>query len=77
MHYAQLCLRQCETHQVGDFDLAFAYEAVARAWACQGNLGEAEKFDRLAEAAGHQIAEAEDRELFFADLRKPPWYGLK
>lgn len=61
----------------GNFDLVFAYEGVARAWACQGNRGEAERFDRPAEAAGHQIAETEDRELFFSDLSKPPWYGLK
>lgn len=77
LHYAQLCLRQCEVYQVGDFDLAFAYEAVARALACQGDFGEAKKFYRLAEAVGHQIAEAEDRELFFTDLCQPPWYGLK
>jgi hypothetical protein len=77
LHYALLCLRQCEDHQIDDFDLAFAYEGVARGWACQGNLVEAEKFYRLAEAAGHQIAEVEDRDLFFDDLRKPPWYGLK
>jgi hypothetical protein len=46
---------------------------VARAWACQGNLVEAEKFYRLAEAAGHQIAKAEDRDLFFDDLSNPRW----
>jgi hypothetical protein len=77
LHYAQLCLRQCEDNQIGDFDLAFAYEALARAQACQGNLIEAEKCYRLAEAAGHPIAEADDRELFFSDLSKPPWFGLK
>jgi hypothetical protein len=77
LHYAQLCLRQCEDNQIGDFDLAFAYEAVARAQACQGNRAEAEKFYRLAEAAGLQIAETDDRELFLSDLAKLPWYGLK
>jgi len=77
LHYAQLCLRQCEVNQIGDFDLAFAYEAVARALACQGDLVEAGKYYRLAEAAGDQIAEADDRELFSSDLLKPPWYGLK
>jgi len=77
LHYAQLCLRQCEVNQIGDFDLAFADEAVARALACQGDFSEAERFYRLAEAAGHRIAEADDRELFFSDLIKPPWHGLK
>jgi hypothetical protein len=50
---------------------------MARAWACQGQLSEAEKLYRLAEVAGQQIAEADDRELFFANLSKPPWYGWK
>ena len=77
LHFAQLCLRQCEVKQIGDFDLAFAYEAVARAQACQGNLVEAEKFYRLAEAGAPEIAETDDRELFLSNLAKPPWYGLK
>ena len=72
LHYAQLCLRQCEVNQIGDFDLAFAYEAVARALACQGDLVEAGKYYRLAEAAEDHIAETDDRELFLSDLRKPP-----
>ena len=77
LHFAQLCLRQCEVKQIGDFDLALAYEAVARALACQGDFIEAERFSRLADAAGHHIAETDDRELFFSDLSKPPWFGLK
>ena len=30
VHYAQSCLRQCQEQHIGDFDLAYAYEAVAR-----------------------------------------------
>ena len=77
LHYAQLCLRQCEVNQIGDFDRAFAYEAVARALACQGDFSEAERYYRLAEAAGSKITETDDRERFLSDLAKPPWYGLK
>lgn len=76
-HYARLCLRQCEEHRIGDFDLAFAYEAVARAAACAGDYTEAEKFYRLAEDAGKHIAEDDDRELFDRDLPAPPWFGFK
>src|SRR5690606_16440823 len=31
LHHARRCLEICEAHGIGDFDLAFAYEALARA----------------------------------------------
>jgi hypothetical protein len=77
LHYARLCLDQCEAHHIGDFDLAYAYESYARALAATHDLIEAEKYYRLAETAGQLIAEEDDRELFVKDLPAPPWFGLK
>lgn len=77
LHYARLCLDQCEAHHIGDFDLAYAYEGYARALAVTHDLIEAEKYYRLAETAGQLIAEEDDRELFVKDLPAPPWFGLK
>jgi hypothetical protein len=77
LHFARLCLEQCEANHIGDFDLAYAYEGLARALACNGETAEAEKYYRLAEAAGPAIVEDEDRELFVNDLAAGPWFGLK
>ena len=74
VHYAQSCLRQCQEQHIGDFDLAYAYEAVARAHACAGQIAEAQKYYRLAEQAGHQIAEEEDRQQFQKDLAAGLWF---
>ena len=67
-HYAQLCLSQCKANQIGDFDLAFAYEAMARACACAGQTAEAQHYYRWAEHAGEQISEEEDRQQFQKEL---------
>ena len=75
LHYAQLCLRQCAEHQIGDFDLAFAYEAMARAYACAGQAAEAQHYYRLAGQAGEQIAEEDDRQVFQKNLAAGPWFA--
>jgi hypothetical protein len=77
LRFARLCLEQCETNHIGDFDLAYAYEGLARALAAAHDYAEAEKYYRLAEAAGQLIVEDEDREWFGKDLPAPPWFGLK
>jgi hypothetical protein len=70
MHHARRCLELCEQHadNVEDWDLAFAYEALARAWRVAGDHGKAAEFMQLANAAGEKIADPEDRELLRADL---------
>jgi hypothetical protein len=73
-HYAQLCLQQCQENHIGDFDLAYAYEGMARARACAGQAAEAQQYYRLAEQAGTQIAEEEDRQMFENDLAAGPWF---
>lgn len=77
LHYAQLCLRQCEDNRIGDFDLAYAYAGMSRALACNGDLVEAEKLYRLAVDARKMIHAEEDYQQFESDLAAPPWYGLK
>jgi hypothetical protein len=74
LYHAQCCLEQCLADQIGDFDLAYAYEAVARAQACAGNHAEAQQFYRLAAEAGDKIAEDDDRVQFKRDLAAGPWF---
>ena len=67
-YHAERCLQICEEHGIGDFDLAFAYEALARACAVQGDGDEARRYVERARAASEDIAEDEDRAGVLADL---------
>ena len=64
--HARRCLELCEEHRLADWDLAYAYEAIARAYKTAGDVQDAETYKRL--AAQVPIAEAEDREHFEQDL---------
>ncbi|MDP9242030.1 MAG: helix-turn-helix domain-containing protein [Actinomycetota bacterium] len=66
--HADRCLQICRANEIGDFDLAFAYEALARAHLVAGDKDAAARFAALAREAGEQIAEGEDRELLISDL---------
>jgi hypothetical protein len=65
--HAQRCLEICEQNGIADWDLAYAYEALARANKTAGDAPDAAKFKKLARGAGDQIIEAEDREHFDED----------
>lgn len=77
LHHAKRCLEICERNNIGDFDIAFAYEAMARANASLGKKSEYEKYIRLAKEAGEKIKGKEDKDIFFKDLESGPWYGMK
>jgi hypothetical protein len=69
--HAQRCLDHCEQNGIGDWDLAYAYEALARAHGLAGNP-EAAEWKAKARAAGDAIADAEDREHFDEDYSTLP-----
>jgi DNA-binding transcriptional MerR regulator len=75
LHHAQRCLDICEEHGIGDFDLAYAYEALARAHAVMGESDPASRYTALAREAGARISELDDRELFESDLATVPATG--
>ncbi len=77
LHHARRCRQICEDHEIGDFDLAFAYEALARAYAAAGGHDHAKGFLEMAREAGKRIADAHEREHFFDDLRTVPGYEGK
>lgn len=62
------CLDLCEQDGIGDFDLAYAYEALARASHLLGEVAERDNYIRLADEAGKYIAKEEDRKLFLSDM---------
>ena len=73
-YHAAACLDLCRRHSVGDFPLAYAYEALARASALAGRKPEAARYLRLGLKAAQGIREADDRALFLSDLKTVPGY---
>lgn len=68
LYHAKQSLGLCEANAIGGLDLAFAYEAVARANAICGNLDEADEYIASANAAGESVEKAEDSEYFLSEL---------
>ena len=64
--HAERCLEMCEQSGLADWDLAFAYEALARAARLVGDRAAATRFVELARAV--EITGAEDGELLARDL---------
>lgn len=72
MYHARTVLDLCQEHGIADWDLAFAYEALARAHAIAGNTDQARDYTDQALAAAEDIAEEEDLDLLLADLETIP-----
>jgi DNA-binding transcriptional MerR regulator len=70
LHHARRCLEICESEPAAleDWDLPFAYEALARAHAVAGDAGEMSRCLDRARALGAAIADDDDRALIEADL---------
>ena len=73
LHHARRCLAYIESG-VGteEWDLPFAYEALARAHAVAGEAFESRRFEQLAREAGAQITDLESRDMLVADLATLP-----
>jgi DNA-binding transcriptional MerR regulator len=72
LHHAKRALDICTEHGLGDFDLAFAYEALARASAIAGDLDKARDYTEQALVAAQDIQDGDDRELLVTDLETIP-----
>lgn len=79
LKHATRCFELTEAHknEMKDFDLAFAYEALARAYAVSGDKMEARKWIDFTTKAGEVIADADDREIFLTEFRGGDWYGVE
>ena len=68
LHHARRCLELCETNGLGDWDLAAAWEAVARASLVAGDQEGLTQAMREGRAALNGIADVEDRQHIEEDL---------
>ncbi|MFC9331286.1 MerR family transcriptional regulator [Kitasatospora sp. NPDC057015] len=72
LYHARRGLEICRAHGMGDWDLAYAYESLARAHAVAGDREQARSWTEQALAACEDIAQDEDRELVLVDLEAVP-----
>lgn len=68
IYHAQRCLDICLEHNIGDYDIAWAYEALARAYSIKGDKDKVDEYLKLSKETGEKIAKKEDKELFFSEL---------
>jgi hypothetical protein len=72
LHHARRCLQICQDNGIGDWDLGFAYEALARAAAVAGDRDAAQAWADQAYEAALDIAEDEERDVLLTDLSTIP-----
>jgi hypothetical protein len=74
LYHAERCLAYCESdpNALEDWDLPYAYEALARAQLVAGNDDEAKRFAAQARELGQVVADDEDREHLENDLGTLP-----
>jgi hypothetical protein len=72
IYHGRHSLAICLAEGIGDFDLAFAYEALARAYAIGGQMDESARYLEEAQAAARQIKEEDDRQYFVGELESIP-----
>ena len=75
--HAEETLRLTENNGFKDFDLAYAYESMARAYAASGNKIECENWWEKSKKAENLISDNEDKKIFDRDLNSGPWYDCK
>lgn len=68
-YHASRCLEITLDNELKDFDLAFAYESMARAAKINENEVETAKYLTLAQDSGALIANSDDQTYFFSELK--------
>jgi hypothetical protein len=72
LHHARRCLELCQEGPVEEFDLPFAHEALARAYAVAGDDDRAAEELRLGRELAARIEDEEDRRVVLEDLKTVP-----
>ena len=75
LEHANICMNITEEESLKDFDLAYAYECKARAFATLGDSEKMNDYFVKAKDFGEQIESEKDRKIFLSDLHTEPWYG--
>lgn len=68
LHHAENSLEVCIKNELGDFDLGFAHEAMARAYSVQGNAMEYDKHMQLAEQTAKNVTNEENQKWLLKNI---------
>lgn len=68
LFHARRCLALTTEHGFGDFDLAYAYEALARASAAAGEPHAAIRYAEQARVVTEDVEDSDDRDLVLAEI---------
>ena len=74
LFHAKNTIALIEKHELKDFDLAYAYESLARSYAALKNKDESKIWYKKAKQAGEMISDNKDKEIFNGDLKAGPWF---
>jgi hypothetical protein len=77
LYHAQNTLDLAIELKATDWDMAYAYEAMARAYAVNGNKELFNTYYEKAFAAGKNIKEDDDIKQFDTDMNDQNWFGMK
>lgn len=72
LHHARRSVEICEANGLADFQIASAYEAMARAYATAGDTAGLREWKAKASAALNHIADDDDREIIAGDIATLP-----
>ena len=74
LFHAKNTIALTEKYELKDFDLAYAYESLARSYAALKNKDESKIWYKKAKQAGELISDNKDKEIFNGDLKAGPWF---
>ena len=74
LSHAEKTIELTEKYGLKEFDLAYAYEALARANATLGNTDKCKKWWKKAKEAGNLIKGKKNKKYFIGDLEMEPWF---
>ena len=69
LYHAKRCMEICKENNIEDWDIAFAYEAMARAHATAGQKTECKNYVELAIKASEHIKEKGDKDYLLSELK--------
>lgn len=70
LYHGQACLKICLDNDIKDFDISFAYEAIAHAYKVLGDSEQVELYKKKAFDTVEDIKDAGDKEYTLTELNK-------
>jgi len=73
LYHGKRCVELCLERGIADFDIAFGYECLARAYDIDGDTAERDKYTLMAKTAAEAIGNEDDKKFFMTELNKLAW----